>query len=244
MRLIVTFEKLSNPLPIHYNHIIQAFIYNNISNKLASFLHKKGYSYGKRSFKLFTFSRLFGKFKLVNGNIKFEDKVKLYIASPDKHFIQEFGESILKKNNLKLFNQKVKVSSIEVKTNPEIENEIFIKTLSPITVYSTLKKLDGKKKTYYYSPYEEEFYFLIEENIKKKYEIIHKRKPTNYGLVIKPLKNISEVIVKYKDFIIKGWTGEFELKGTVSFISLAYDTGLGSKNSQGFGMFEIIKNEH
>jgi len=28
MRLIVTFEKLSNPLPIHYNHIIQAFIYN------------------------------------------------------------------------------------------------------------------------------------------------------------------------------------------------------------------------
>lgn len=30
-------------LPVHYNHIIQAFIYNNIDKDLAQFLHDKGY---------------------------------------------------------------------------------------------------------------------------------------------------------------------------------------------------------
>jgi CRISPR-associated endoribonuclease Cas6 len=32
----------------------------------------------------------------------------------------------------------------------------------------------------------------------------------------------------------------YQIHGKPELISLAYDTGLGSKNSQGFGMFEIL----
>jgi CRISPR-associated endoribonuclease Cas6 len=35
--------------------------------------------------------------------------------------------------------------------------------------------------------------------------------------------------------------GRFKLKGSPALMSIAYDTGLGSKNSQGFGMFEIVR---
>ncbi|RKX92249.1 MAG: CRISPR-associated endoribonuclease Cas6, partial [Spirochaetes bacterium] len=40
--------------------------------------------------------------------------------------------------------------------------------------------------------------------------------------------------------IIKGWTGTFVLNGNRKILKLAYYTGLGSKNSQGFGMFEVV----
>lgn len=53
----------------------------------------------------------------------------------------------------------------------------------------------------------------------------------------------SEVILSRNSFMIssiKAWLGIYRLQGEPELISLAYDTGFGSKNSQGFGMFEIL----
>lgn len=47
-------------------------------------------------------------------------------------------------------------------------------------------------------------------------------------------------IIKYKGTVIKGYSGDFILKGNPELIKLAYDTGLGSKNSQGFGCIEVM----
>ena len=246
MRITLSFDGVEGSLrlPIHYNHILQGFIYDNISQKLASFLHEQGYIHGKRSFKLFTFSRLYGKFRLNRDSIDFESPVHFYIASSDSHFIQEFAESLIKAGNVKLGRQLIRVSSIEVYPNQKFNKEVIINTLAPITVYSTLNTRAGKKKTYYYSPYEKEFSELIADNLRKKFELVYHKEPGSRNLVIELIKNgkrVSEKVIKYKDFIVKGWMGKFKLKGSLSLISVAYDTGLGSKNSQGFGMFEIVR---
>jgi CRISPR-associated endoribonuclease Cas6 len=48
-------------LPLYYQHLLQGVVYRSLENEqLAAFLHDKGFRQGKRSFKLFTFSRLFG----------------------------------------------------------------------------------------------------------------------------------------------------------------------------------------
>jgi len=44
-------------LPIHYNHMVQAMIYNSLDDDIADFLHDKGFVYEKRTFKMFAFSR-------------------------------------------------------------------------------------------------------------------------------------------------------------------------------------------
>ena len=271
MRLTITFRTAlgSIKLPVHYNHILQAFIYDNISPELATFLHEKGYIYGKRSFKLFTFSRLCGKFRLSGEvaegsrevaegfslrkearDIRFESPVKLQIASSDTHFVQEFAENLLRKGNLFLSEQPIIIDSIEVHPNPKFSKGVVINTLSPITVYSTLKKQDGSKKTYYYSPYEQEFSQLITENLKKKFTLIYsstgasplraQARRVYSPLIVSPI-SVKEKILKYKNTVIKGWAGRFKLKGAPELISVAYDTGLGSKNSQGFGMFEMVR---
>ena len=53
------------PMPIQCNHLLQGFVYNNISDHdYRSFLHEEGYILNNRRFKLFTFSRLEGQFKV------------------------------------------------------------------------------------------------------------------------------------------------------------------------------------
>ncbi len=266
MRIKITLEEINQKdiiLPIHYNYLIQSFIYNNISKELADFLHNKGFEHGKRKFKMFVFSRVFSeKIKVHKDKIKFGNKIHFFISSPLKDFLSQFAEHLIKKSEFKIFNNNLILREVFVLPVIEPESKVKIKMLSPVTVYSTFYagKLKGnrnsgignresgignrvsgvgRKKTYYYSPYEKEFEILIKENLRKKYESFYKEK-RNFDFKIKPLRvnKKSEKIIIYKGTVIKGWLGIYEIESEKDIIKFAYDTGLGSKNSQGFGMFE------
>ena len=235
--------------PLNYNYGLESFIYNHISKELAEFLHNKGFLLEKRTFKLFTFSRLSGRFSVDFSieRISFTGTICFQVSSPVDEFAEQFAENLLKSPEVKLFNQPFLVSSIEVHPPPAITDGVTIKMLSPVTVYSTFFSPEGKKKTYYYSPFEDEFSKLIRGNLNKKYRAFYKEMPGSGALVIAPVKvtKQSEKIVKYtpKDdsyTLIKGWMGIYKLEGDPELIRLGYDAGIGSKNCQGFGMFEVI----
>jgi len=48
------------------------------------------------------------------------------------------------------------------------------------------------------------------------------------------------VVTKYKDTWINGWKGMYRISGSSRALEFIYNTGLGSKNSQGFGLLEVI----
>ncbi len=236
-------EKGNLRLPVNYNYILQSMIYRNITQKLSSFLHDKGFAYEKRRFKMFTFSRLFGKYRLDKEKkmIEFTGSISFYLSTPYTVIAEEFTESLLKLDSVKLYGKKVFLSSVEVFVKKVNSDEISIKMLSPLTIYSTLKKNDGGKKTYYYSPFEPEFSELIKRNIIKKYIAFYGKSPEKDDFEISPIfvserKNLITTI--YKGFVIKAWTGIYRLKGSKELILFSYDAGLGGKNSQGFGMWE------
>lgn len=242
MRLTLSFiGEGETEFPIYYNELIQGFIYRNIDRNLARFFHDKGLRCGKRVFRFFTFSRIFGKAKLENNRIKFSSPFKLVISSYFNEFLQSLAENLIKMEEVKIGNNILRLESIHVNFTPKIENEAKIKMLSPVTVYSTLTTPDRRKKTYFYNPKEREFPELIKENIIKKYFALFNKKPPSDEFLIEPLKvtKADEKIVIYKGFIIKGWMGKYKLKGEPELLKLAYDVGIGSKNSQGFGCFEV-----
>jgi len=245
MRISILLEYLKEniSLPLHYNYLLQGFIYEHISKNMADFLHNEGYKFGKRKFKLFTFSRLMGKFHINKQKITFSGPIHFHISSPIEEFIQEFAETLARAPQINLSENPLLVSSIEVHFKPKISDSVNIKMLSPLTIYSTLFLADGRKKTYYYSPFEKEFSGLTTKNILKKYNALYGKELPFSNFSIEPLKTgrQSEKIIKYKGTVIKAWTGRYNLKGNPELISLAYDAGLGSKNPQGFGMFEILK---
>lgn len=65
------------------------------------------------------------------------------------------------------------ISNIEVYPQPPLQDDVTIRMLSPVTIYSTLFSAIGKKKTYYYSPFEKEFSQLARANILKKYQALY-----------------------------------------------------------------------
>jgi len=244
MRLVVELSSEKEfSVPIHYNHYIQGFIYNSISPKLAQILHDYGFPLEKRKFKLFTFSRILGKYNAnsSDGVIAFSSPFKIIISSVMKQFIQEIGEELLRKETLRIASNVVSVISVEVSDFPIDQSKIRIKMLSPVTIYSTLSSSNGRKKTYYYNPFEREFSQLLSGNAKKKLKAFY-NKDSRGGIQLsgQNLSNKNEKIISYKGTVIKGWMGVYELSGDPELIKIVYDTGLGSKNSQGFGCFELL----
>lgn len=228
-------------LPFSYNEIVQGFIYRNIEDSLAEDLHNKGFVYKKRNFKLFTFSRVLGKTKIEKDFFKITPPFKLVVSSPCDRVIQSLVENLIKLEEISFGDNKVYVESIDIKCAPEIQGPVFIKMLSPVTVYSTLTTPNGRKKTYYYNPREREFLELIRQNIIKKHIAFYRKTPSSQDFAIEPVRvrREDEKIISYKGFVIKGWMGRYRLSGAKELLQLAYDTGIGAKNSQGFGCFEV-----
>ena len=130
---------------------------------------------------------------------------------------------------------------MEVSDTPINQDKLKIRMLSPITIYSTLSKANGGKKTYYYSPFENEFSQLISENAKKKFKAFYGKEPNGeIQLISLNVNKSNERIIFYKGTVIKGWMGIYEVSGDPELIKLTYDAGLGGKNSQGFGCFEVL----
>jgi len=227
-------------LPFHYNHIVQGFIYNTIDERLADFLHEKGYGEG-RNFKLFCFSNIIEKahIKSESGRIIFGRKVSFVISSPVDYFCESFANGLFKRT-LILGENILEVESIKIDRQQINSDIMHIETISPVTAYSTLVKADGRKYTCFFQPGEEDFRRIVEENLRKKYRAFTGREPSQELITIKTLGQTRQHIVLYKGFIIKGYTGRLLMSGPQELLQMALDAGLGGKNSQGFGCVRLV----
>ncbi|HZJ76562.1 MAG TPA: CRISPR-associated endoribonuclease Cas6, partial [Oscillospiraceae bacterium] len=245
MKETITFQSINEKeiiLPINYNHIVQAMIYNQLDNEIADFLHEGGFKKEKRVYKLFTFSRLNGNYSLdrKNGQIRFDSPIKLTISSPYSKFSNSVGNGILSNKTIRLGKNELEVKELAVKRETVNGNEIKIETMSPITAYSTLFRKDGKKFTYYFNPQEGEFSEIICNNLKNKYKAFYMKEPPE-GVVEIESAGISKMsIINYKGFVIKGYMGRFYMRGPQELLQIGVEAGIGSKNSQGLGCMRII----
>ncbi|WP_416175482.1 CRISPR-associated endoribonuclease Cas6 [Clostridium sp.] len=243
MRLNITLEFDGNlNLPIQYNNIMQAVILNWLGDEnYQKFIHDVGFKFKNRKYKLFTFSKIFGKFKInrENKTIDFFDNVNFTISSLEDKFLNYLAANVIGKDNFKFGNNIVNIKSIQSIYN-KISNKEKVYTRSPIVVYSTFKNYLGNK-TYYYSPLEREFSELIRKNLIHKYEAYYGQSPKDDEFSIQAINQskLKQRVVLYKGYIIKGWDGEFLIQGSKELMNIAYNAGIGSKNSQGFGCIEI-----
>ena len=252
MRLKIKFkpENSTLRLPVHYNGLIQAFIYRHLDEWLALKIHNQGFKdpQAERQLKLFTFSRLIPENspRVKDRRITFKGPINLIISSPYHEFIQSFGSNLLREGRFYLAGEALELISVEVEPVPQYTEKVIVKALSPITVYSTLETPDGRKKTYYYNPFESDFEELIIKNLQRKLRTWSGIKTD--GGSIKPyrINTRNERIIIYKDTVIKGWDGLYELQLPPELFQMAFDAGLGAKNSQGFGCVEVWedKNEY
>lgn len=171
-----------------------------------------------RRFKLFTFSRLFGKRTASNGRVRFDSPVHFYLGSVDSEVLGSFAEHLLTKPAVRLGSAGCRVAEVGVEPEPKIDlaKPVIVKTLSPITAYSTLTTPDGKKKTYYYAPQEKEWSEALVANLGCKAKAAGWATNVDEDLkaaYVKPYKvrMTDQKILDFKGTVIKGWTGLYEV---------------------------------
>lgn len=229
-------------LPIHYNHIVQAAIYNSIDDELAAFLHNKGYTFEKRSFKMFSFSQLRGQYILDKniGKINFRNEVNLTVTSPLDEFCQSLVNVLLSRGFMRLGSSEVQMEKVYAEKLRIQGESAKIMVLSPVVFYSTLLRPDGRKYTCYYQPGDPDYNELLDKNLRKKFQSFYGDEPPAGKVSAVPLGNQRMHIVNYRNTIIKGYSGKLALSGPQPLLQLAVDAGLGGKNSQGFGCIKPL----
>lgn len=244
MRLTITMNSDRDiVLPVHYHHILQGFLYANISDRdYRDFLHQDGFNYQNRKFKLFTYSRLQGEFRLDQdkARISFKPPVDITVSSPLEPFITDLAETLMKSDELYLGDNHLELKSINVHKPVVFTEKVRVRMISPVVAYTT-EEVKGKKKTTYFSPWDTPFDSLVLGNLHKKYWLL-KGEYSKGDLKVVPCDNRKDrflKVIKYKNFVIKGYTGVYWLVGDPELMEVAYYTGLGSKNAQGFGCFEV-----
>ncbi|MCY9692096.1 CRISPR-associated endoribonuclease Cas6 [Paenibacillus alginolyticus] len=247
MRAILSF---SSPKPIrlsmHYQSTLMGLIYQHISDtEFQKFMHDEGYSHQGRIYKNFSFSRIHGKFQLnpQRKEIIFESPFSFVVCSSIDQFLHDLIRTIIQSDSLLLGSQEIRFESVHIMPAIQISSKIRIRMLSPLVNYSTLTHPNGLKHTHYYKPTEALFSSMVEENLKRKYfsrhemdEIIHK---SPFSIKMAKVIDKDKVITYFRDTVIEGWMGSYEMEGHPALLQWAYNTALGSKNSMGFGCFEI-----
>ncbi len=240
MQLQITFKNKNTVLPIAYRYFVQSMIYNAMESDadFSRFLHDDGYMNENRSFKLFTFSPLTGNYLVKDKKIFFSDNISLEIRSFEPTIIQPPMCALKNGSEVNIGRNTLTVENCVLKDRIIYQPSVKIKTISPITAYVTR----NFSNRIYFSPEDGDFNQLVVNNAKRKW-IGAGKNEDEFNLSLERINDIpirKEVTV-YKKSYITAWHGEFVLNGNPEVINFLYNTGLGSKNSQGFGMFELLE---
>lgn len=237
-------HKLNEPLvlPINYNYIIQSALYGAMrgSTNINNFIHDNGFENNNRTYKMFTFSMLRGKYKIEDKKITFFDEVSFEVRSTESIILRSIKEN-LEHSGITYIDQHYDVDKVRVYDYEVEQEEIMVRMRTPICVHETYME-DGVSKTLYYSPLDDEFEKRINENFENKYESYAMIKPSN-KIYIEPVRveKRDKVVTKYKGIYISAWKGEYRIRGDRKYLNFLFQVGLGEKNAQGFGMFDVMR---
>jgi len=234
-------------IPVQYGHLLQGLIYRQMDNPaLRSFLHEHGFALEKRRFKLFTFSRLMAEevtYERSSSRLLLTPPLRLMICSPVPFILQELGTGFLREGQVRLGAAHLEVKEMATAAPKVKQGFIRVQMLSPVVVYSTLAGVDGRHYTYYYSPFETRFIELVANNLAKKHLLVYGRPVSLDGFDIRPARvgDRDLKVTYYKETVVKGWMGQYELRGDPDLLQVALDAGLGAKNSQGYGCCDLVE---
>lgn len=239
MQLIIHIKNTDDfSIPMSYNYQLMSAIYRLIggNDSLSEFIHNGGYRSGEAAFKLFCFSPLCGDHRISGKQIIFDSSISFEVRSPSGEFIDTLRFALFEQGNIRLFDRDLEVKMIEYLDRHINNHTMRIRTSSPIVLKQTI---DGRQ-TVCYSPEDSEFDELINLNLYRKFTAAFGIEPpstVDLTLTSRPKK----VVTRIKGTWVTAYHASFEMHAHPAVAQLLYDTGLGSRNSQGFGMFDILE---
>ena len=226
-------------LPVNYQHMLQSALYALVRNEKEedTNYHDESALYEKRAFRLFVFGRLQGKCRVEKGRIIFKERISLEVRSAIPKMLEKMSRN-LEEKGLNLGKTNLEPFRIHLAEKERKEDTYLLEMDSPIVAYRTL----DDKQTVFYTPWDKEFYELIQDNFRRKYYACYGKEAAEELPELSPVEvcEKDKVVTKYKGFYITAWKGQYLLKGKPEYLDFLYRTGLGCRNSQGFGLFHVL----
>lgn len=222
-------------IPLNYNYQLQSAIYAKLKEVGSSdFWHDCGFG-EKETFKFFVSGPLLGNYKIEDKKIIFSDEIALEIRSPLFEFCDDIQRSIELNPTIKLFNQELAVSEAFLNNRHINSDTAIFKTISPIMV----SEQNMPQKTVFIRPDSPEFIYRLQENFYKKYKAVFDSQPPE--LKIELMEKGKKVVTQYKEIRLTGYHCTLKITGPNNALEFIYNTGLGERNPQGFGLMDIIQ---
>lgn len=237
MRFKLYFKLEKEEIPIQYRKTIISY-FKYCLEKYDTKYYLKYYNEKDPIIKQYTFSTYYKQQKIENDKIILKDKnLELNISTSDYETGIILYNSFNKQKHIKysLNNNSMTLENITMEKEKETTTDkITIKFQAPLCVRSR-----ENNKDYYYSFENEKFEEMLKINIKKQLKITDIPTEIVDTFTIKPI-NAKKVLIKFYEKCIECSTGIFELGGNKELLKYLYQTGMGSRHSAGFGMFQIL----
>ncbi len=219
-------------LPLAHFEILQGIVYNLMSadTALADEIHNK--LPGKeKQFKFFCFTDLHGRYRFYDGGLLLSTPALWEIRSADERIIDAI-EKGLENKDIFINGQRCKVASYSVSARKFDTEKAVFEMDTPAVHYTT----DRNGFSRYFSPEETEFSRGLSDNIIRKYVSFYEKNPEKEVLLM-PVKvgARDKCVTRYKKSFITGYYGSYCVIAPPDVLEFIYHTGLGGKNSMGFG---------
>lgn len=240
MRLKANFKMSTDWLVKDYRHLFMALI-KNVFTQYDPVLYINLYGteeHKKKVNKPFTFSVCFPQYKGFEENkMLCGNEISLLFSSDNETLVTAFYNGLKAKPKVTIGKNSpitFELENIQLLPLKLIRtNKVLFRTISPILVNEKGSNLN------YLSPAKPEFSrafkFIITEQARQ-FRISCTEEILQFE--IKAMKRLP--LSHYRQ-TMTSWLGEFVLEAPTNVLQLVYDTGIGVRRSQGFGMLEIVK---
>lgn len=252
IRLILSILGSDRILPINYQYEFSAWIYKMLhfgDTGFAAWLHNRGYTNGKRAFKLFSFSNLdVERYKVFDDRFKMlSDEAGLVLTFHIDEAVQHFISGLFRHQSFYIGDRKSRVrfevQTVETLRQPGFEATMRFNALSPICVTRPVEK-DGKLFAEYLAPGHPEYKQRFFENLVTRYKAVHTEvngrfdDVSDYHLKVdgKPKSRLVKIKADTpQETRIRGYLYDFECTAPEELLRFGYEAGFAEKNSLGFG---------
>ena len=230
--------KLENEnISIQYRKSILSFIKKSLqeydNEKFKLFYNEKDNIIKPYTFAIFFRNSIFKGDEIIVGSKTVEMNFSTYDYESGVILYNAFNHQKNKKFSLNKNSMTLR-NIILVPEKDIVGSEATIKFLSPLVVRER-----ENNKDYYYSFNDENFLITLRNNIKNQLSISNL--PLEYvnEFSIEPVK-AKKAVIKFYEKKIETSLGIYIIHGNPELLDYLYKTGMGSKHSSGFGMFDLI----
>ena len=226
-------------LPFAHFKTLQGLAYSLMSfdEKLAEEVHDRRFP-DKKAFKFFCFSDLNGRYVTRNGGLIYRDLISWELRSADDRIIDAAVQAVSNDPLVTINRQPCEVLFYEIRSRHFCADAVNFQMNTPIVIYHT----EQSGFVRYYNPFEQEFFERISKNLQNKFEMFCE-KPLPGSVIIEcnaPLDK-DKCVTHYEDSIITAWYGNYRVTAPPEVLDFIWHTGLGGKNSMGFGTVSELR---